>query len=189
MLDRVLRLARIYQVSRSGASFVVGLKCALSLVGICGETLTEPFRSLEPSERARVAKLLGDAPVVESEGRAFPVETRYVGRKPDMPLERQMADSIASALRADAGSVTAFGRAHDYGRNFSRAWGLYHLAQVLDDDRLRASYAAHVRAGIDGPHIRLHQPHAAHGLVEGGDAEGGQRLHSGLIGPRDVALD
>ena len=29
---------------------------------------------------ARVAKLLGDAPVIESEGRAFPVETRYLGR-------------------------------------------------------------------------------------------------------------
>jgi ATP-dependent helicase HrpB len=57
---------------------------------------------------ARVAKLLGDAPVVASEGRAFPVETRYLGRKPDMPLERQMADAIATALRADAGSVLAF---------------------------------------------------------------------------------
>src|SRR6195256_4263069 len=57
---------------------------------------------------ARVAKLLGDAPVVASEGRAFPVETRYLGRKPDAPLERQMADAIAMALRADPGSVLAF---------------------------------------------------------------------------------
>jgi ATP-dependent helicase HrpB len=57
---------------------------------------------------ARVAKLLGDAPVVESEGRAFPVETRYLGRKPDIQIESQMADAIASALRADAGSVLAF---------------------------------------------------------------------------------
>jgi ATP-dependent helicase HrpB len=57
---------------------------------------------------ARVAKLLGDAPVVESEGRAYPVETRYLGRKPDAPLERQMADAIATALRADTGSVLAF---------------------------------------------------------------------------------
>ena len=46
--------------------------------------------------------------MVESEGRAFPVETRYVGRKPDAPVERQMAETIASALRADAGSVLAF---------------------------------------------------------------------------------
>src|SRR5262249_43364251 len=44
---------------------------------------------------ARVAKLLGDAPMVESEGRAFPVETRYLGRKMDVPLERQVADAIA----------------------------------------------------------------------------------------------
>src|SRR5205814_10622080 len=57
---------------------------------------------------ARVAKLLGDAPVVSSEGRAFPVETRYLGRKPDVPLERQMADAVAMALRADPGSVLAF---------------------------------------------------------------------------------
>jgi ATP-dependent helicase HrpB len=55
-----------------------------------------------------VAKLLGNAPVVASEGRAFPVETRYLGRKPDAPLERQMADAIAAALRADPGSVLAF---------------------------------------------------------------------------------
>ncbi len=57
---------------------------------------------------ARVARLLGDAPVVESEGRAFPVETRYLGRKADAPIEQQMADAIASALRADSGSVLAF---------------------------------------------------------------------------------
>jgi ATP-dependent helicase HrpB len=73
--------------------------------------LREDLRILVMSatlDGARVARLLGDAPVVESEGRAFPVETRYLGRKPDMPLERQMADGIASALRADAGSVLAF---------------------------------------------------------------------------------
>ncbi len=73
--------------------------------------LREDLRILVMSatlDGARVAKLLGDAPVVESEGRAFPVETRYLGRKPDVQLERQMADSIASALRADAGSVLAF---------------------------------------------------------------------------------
>ena len=73
--------------------------------------LREDLRILVMSatlDGARVAKLLGDAPVVASEGRAFPVETRYLGRKPDVPLERQMADAIATALRADPGSVLAF---------------------------------------------------------------------------------
>src|SRR3954451_23142156 len=73
--------------------------------------LREDLRILVMSatlDGARIAQLLGDAPVVASEGRAFPVETRYLGRKPDAPLERQMADAIASALRADPGSVLAF---------------------------------------------------------------------------------
>jgi len=73
--------------------------------------LREDLRILVMSatlDGARVARLLGDAPVVASEGRAFPVETRYLGRKPDAPLERQMADAIATALRADPGSVLAF---------------------------------------------------------------------------------
>ena len=73
--------------------------------------LREDLRILVMSatlDGARVAKLLGDAAVIESEGRAFPVETRYLGRKADAPLERQMADAIAMALRADPGSVLAF---------------------------------------------------------------------------------
>ncbi|MGH6764076.1 MAG: DEAD/DEAH box helicase, partial [Bradyrhizobium sp.] len=57
---------------------------------------------------ARIANMLGGAPVIASEGRAFAVETRYLGRKADMPLERQMADAVAMALRADPGSVLAF---------------------------------------------------------------------------------
>src|SRR5262249_59534756 len=73
--------------------------------------LREELRILVMSatlDGARIAKLLGDAPVVASEGRAFPVETRYLGRKVDVPLERQMADAIATSLRGDPGSVLAF---------------------------------------------------------------------------------
>ena len=73
--------------------------------------LREDLRILVMSatlDGARVAKLLGDAPVIESQGRAFPVETRYLGRKPDAPIDRQIADAIATALRAESGSVLAF---------------------------------------------------------------------------------
>ncbi|MGY3077234.1 ATP-dependent helicase HrpB [Bradyrhizobium sp. LM6.10] len=83
----------------------------LALARDAQQGLREDLRILVMSatlDGARVAKLLGQAPVVESEGRAFPVETRYLGRKADAPVERQMADAIASALRADSGSVLAF---------------------------------------------------------------------------------
>ncbi|MCP3440353.1 ATP-dependent helicase HrpB [Bradyrhizobium sp. CCGUVB14] len=83
----------------------------LALARDAQQGLREDLRILVMSatlDGARVSKLLGEAPVVESEGRAFPVETRYLGRKADAPIERQMADAIASALRADSGSVLAF---------------------------------------------------------------------------------
>ena len=57
---------------------------------------------------ARVAKLLGGAVVIESEGRAFPVETSYLGRDPRAPIERQVADAVVRALRAQGGSLLVF---------------------------------------------------------------------------------
>ncbi|MGY3620380.1 ATP-dependent helicase HrpB [Bradyrhizobium sp. USDA 10063] len=83
----------------------------LALARDAQQGLREELRLLVMSatlDGARVARLLGDAPVVASEGRAFPVETRYLGRKVDVPLERQMAEAIVTALRADPGSVLAF---------------------------------------------------------------------------------
>src|SRR5690348_15827386 len=73
--------------------------------------LREDLRLLMMSatiDGARVAALLGEAPVIASEGRAFPVETRYLGRDPRQPIERQVADAAASVLRAEHGSVLAF---------------------------------------------------------------------------------
>ncbi|HEY2231077.1 MAG TPA: ATP-dependent helicase HrpB [Xanthobacteraceae bacterium] len=57
---------------------------------------------------ARVGRLMDDAPVVESSGRAFAVETRYLGRDPRAPIERQLVDAILQALRSEPGSVLAF---------------------------------------------------------------------------------
>ncbi len=57
---------------------------------------------------ARVSALLADAPVVASEGRAFAVETRYLGRDPRAPIERQVADAALRALRAETGSLLVF---------------------------------------------------------------------------------
>ncbi|MFD1198342.1 ATP-dependent helicase HrpB [Brucella gallinifaecis] len=57
---------------------------------------------------ARVASLLGDAPVVKSEGRAFPVDIRYRERKADQPIEDAMAGAIREALADETGSILAF---------------------------------------------------------------------------------
>jgi len=57
---------------------------------------------------ARVAKLLGEVPVVESEGRAFPVATHYLGRDPRARIEQQVSDAVLRALRAERGSLLVF---------------------------------------------------------------------------------
>jgi ATP-dependent helicase HrpB len=73
--------------------------------------LREDLRLLVMSatlDGAAVARLLDDAPVIESHGRAFAVETRYLGRDARVPIERQVVDAIAQATRAETGSVLAF---------------------------------------------------------------------------------
>ena len=59
-------------------------------------------------DAARIATLLNDAPVIASQGRSFPVETRYLGRDPRMPIERQVAEAAARALRTEPGSALVF---------------------------------------------------------------------------------
>jgi ATP-dependent helicase HrpB len=56
----------------------------------------------------RIGGLLGDAPLIESQGRAFPVQTRYLGRNTRESIERQVADAVARALRAEPGSMLVF---------------------------------------------------------------------------------
>ena len=82
----------------------------LALARDVQQGLREDLRILVMSatiDGARIAKLLGDAPVIASEGRAFPVETRYAGRDA-RPIEPQLADTIVRAMRADTGSLLAF---------------------------------------------------------------------------------
>lgn len=57
---------------------------------------------------ARVSRLLEGAPVIEAEGRAYPVETRYLGRNPTERFEEAMARACLTALGEETGSVLAF---------------------------------------------------------------------------------
>tara|TARA_R110002124_G_scaffold60408_4_gene165664 strand:+ start:305 stop:2728 length:2424 start_codon:yes stop_codon:yes gene_type:complete len=55
-----------------------------------------------------VAKLLDGAPVIEAQGRMFPVEARYSGRNPLERLEDAMARAVMQAMADEPGSVLAF---------------------------------------------------------------------------------
>ncbi|WP_268885665.1 ATP-dependent helicase HrpB [Frigidibacter oleivorans] len=61
-------------------------------------------------DAAPVAALLDDAPVVASEGRAFPVETRWLARAPDRSLrfEAAVAGLVEQAVAETVGGVLVF---------------------------------------------------------------------------------
>ncbi len=48
----------IYNVGHYGSSYLKGLKCALSLMGICSDFMAEPFRKFKDRERQKIQQLL-----------------------------------------------------------------------------------------------------------------------------------
>lgn len=85
----------------------LGLALALDVRG----ALREDLRILVMSatlDGARIASLMGDAPVIESQGRAFPVEIRHQPRDPAERIEDAMAQAILSVHRDEEGSILAF---------------------------------------------------------------------------------
>ena len=78
--------------------------------------LREDLRLLVMSatlDGARVRALLGQssreqAPLIESQGRAFPVATRYVGRNPSLRIEDEVARVTLEALASESGSILVF---------------------------------------------------------------------------------
>ncbi|MBM3653788.1 MAG: ATP-dependent helicase HrpB, partial [Alphaproteobacteria bacterium] len=84
------------------------LGLALALDAQAG--LREDLRLIAMSatlDGARVAALMG-AETVQSEGRAFDVETRYLGRDDNARIEEAMTRAIIRALREERGSILAF---------------------------------------------------------------------------------
>ncbi|WP_313444743.1 ATP-dependent helicase HrpB [Brevundimonas sp.] len=55
-----------------------------------------------------VSRLLDGAPMIEAEGRAWPVETRYLGRNPSERFEEAVARACLTALGEETGSVLVF---------------------------------------------------------------------------------
>ncbi|MEP5937472.1 MAG: ATP-dependent helicase HrpB [Erythrobacter sp.] len=76
------------------------------------EILREDLRVLVMSatiDGSRFAALIGDdAPVIESEGRAYPLDIRWLGASPDARIEDAMASAITQAWREEESDILAF---------------------------------------------------------------------------------
>ena len=67
--QQVLGLGRIYTVGHYASAVIKGLKCALSLMGICDDTMAEPFHHFFPPERSKVEAILRDFDELRGESR------------------------------------------------------------------------------------------------------------------------
>ena len=85
----------------------LGLALARDSQGLLREDLRLVVMSAT-IEGSRIAALLGDCPVIESQGRQYPVETRYLGRDPALRLEDRMVRAIRTALAETDGGVLVF---------------------------------------------------------------------------------
>ncbi len=74
--------------------------------------LREDLRVLVMSatiDGVRFARLLGtDVPVIESAGKAYPLDIRWLGSSPEKRLEDTMAAAVLTAWRAGEGDILAF---------------------------------------------------------------------------------
>ena len=86
----------------------LGLALALESRAVLREDLRVCVMSAT-IDGARFARLLGDdALVVESEGRAYPLEINWLGSSPDKRIEDAMAAAVLTAWREQAGDLLAF---------------------------------------------------------------------------------
>ncbi len=76
------------------------------------EVLREDLRVLVMSatiDGARFSRLLSDdAPVIESEGRSFPLEIKWLGSDPSQRIEDQVVSGVMTAWREGEGDILAF---------------------------------------------------------------------------------
>ena len=56
---RIMQISTsVYTVGKYGSSYLKGVKCALSLLGVCDDYLSYPYRKFRTEERARIRQAL-----------------------------------------------------------------------------------------------------------------------------------
>jgi ATP-dependent helicase HrpB len=84
-----------------------GLALALDIAGSMRPDLRIAVMSAT-LDGARVAAVMNNAPVIESQGRSFPVTLRYRERRPDVQIADAMTSAIRECVAGEQGSILAF---------------------------------------------------------------------------------
>ncbi|KLI63144.1 ATP-dependent helicase HrpB [Aurantiacibacter marinus] len=86
----------------------LGLALALETQGVLREDLRICVMSAT-IDGARFGRLMGEStPVIESEGKAYPLQIRWLGASPERRLEDAVASAVLQAWREEEGDILAF---------------------------------------------------------------------------------
>jgi ATP-dependent helicase HrpB len=85
----------------------LGLALALESQAVLREDLRIVVMSAT-IDGSRFARLMAEAPVIESEGRAHPLRIEWLGSRPELRVEDAMASAVLAAWREEQGDVLAF---------------------------------------------------------------------------------
>ncbi|HEY1187650.1 MAG TPA: ATP-dependent helicase C-terminal domain-containing protein [Gemmata sp.] len=84
---------------------------AFGMVRLIRENIRPELKAVVMSatvDPSAVAAYLGGCPVVDSQGRTFPVDVRYKGRRNDTPVSTAVADAVCGLLEEHPGDILAF---------------------------------------------------------------------------------
>jgi dihydrodipicolinate synthase/N-acetylneuraminate lyase len=78
--QRILKLGQIYSIGQHASSVIKGIKCSLSLMGLCSGVMADPLTQFNPPERARVRGVLEQLDMLEPTKPATKRESRTTAR-------------------------------------------------------------------------------------------------------------
>ena len=84
----------------------LGLALAIESASVLREDLRLVVMSAT-IDGTRFAELLGGAPVIESEGKAWPLAIRWLGARPELRIEDAVTAAVLTAWRDEGGDVCA----------------------------------------------------------------------------------
>ncbi|MFC4291817.1 ATP-dependent helicase HrpB [Sphingorhabdus arenilitoris] len=80
----------------------------------------------------RFSALMGGAPLIRSEGKSWPLQHRYLGRRAEMPIEQDVAAAIRTAMAEEQGDILVFlPGMREIERTAERLSGLDETAAIL----------------------------------------------------------
>jgi ATP-dependent helicase HrpB len=85
----------------------LGLALAIEAQGVLRDDLRIVVMSAT-LDGARFAALLGNASVIESAGKAWPLAIKWLGARPEARVEDQVASAVLRAWREESGDILAF---------------------------------------------------------------------------------